>query len=108
MQLDKLTNKANIDKIMSSAKAYDEANALKQKLLAVGFVHSLSLYGVLNDKTTGKNEYRRIEVMSNVFWTGEIIELIYRFFQHMPPLKIYTIWIYGRVRQGLKYKGGWD
>ncbi len=108
MDRTELIDKANIDKIMSSAKAFDEANALKQKLLTAGFVHSLSLYGVLTDKTTGKNEYRRIEVMSNVFWTGEIVELIYRFFQHTPPLKVFTIWIYGRARQALKYKGGWD
>jgi hypothetical protein len=103
-----LTDDAQIVKLMNSAKAYDEANAIKEKAHAEGYVHALSLYGVLTDVTTGKSEYRRIEVMSNVFWTGDIIEHIHRFFRTLKPLKIYTLWLYDKQRHALKYVGGFD
>lgn len=106
--MQELTDKAVIAKLMQSAKSYDEANALKSKANAKGYVYALSFYGVLTDNTTGKSEYRRIEVVSNVFWTGEIIELIYRFFQKVKPPKIYTIWLYNKERRALSMVGAFD
>jgi hypothetical protein len=108
MQLDKLTDDAFIQKVMNSAKAFDEANAVKQRARDTGYVYALSLYGVLTDTTSGKSEYRRVEVLSNVFWTGEVVELIYRFFQKMKPAKVYTIWLYSAKRHGLLLVGGYD
>ena len=86
---------------MESAKAFDEANEVKSKAREAGYIHALSLYAVITDKETGHSEYRRIEVMSNVFWTGEIIELIYRFFQGFIPDRTYTIWLYNQQKEGL-------
>lgn len=108
MQLDKLTDDAFIAKVMQSAKAFDEANALKQRARDKGYVHALSLYGVLTDTISGRSEYRRVEVMSNVYWTGEIVELIYRFFQKIKPSKIYTIWLYNKNHKGLLLVGSYD
>jgi hypothetical protein len=108
MQIEKLTDEAFIAKVMQSAKAFDEANAVKQRARATGYVHALSLYGVLTDKTSGRSEYRRIEVLSNVFWTDKIVELIYRFFQKIKPAKTYTIWLYSEKHKGLLLVGVYD
>jgi len=103
-----LTDKAVIDKLMDSAKAKDEANTVKAYARKKGYVHALSLYGVLTDKETGRSEYRRIEVMSNMFWTGEIVERIYRFFRTVKPYKTYTIWLYDRERKSIALAGAYD
>jgi hypothetical protein len=108
LNMQDLTDKATIAKLMNSAKAYDEANALKDKARAKGYIHSLSLYGVLTDTATGKSEYRRLEVMSNIFWTQQIVELIYRFFKGFKPVKTYTIWLYNKDRKALSNVGGYD
>jgi hypothetical protein len=103
-----LTDQIAIDKVMNSAKSYNEANELKQKARARGYVFAMSLYGVLTDRTSGRSEYRRIEILSNLFWTGEIVELIYRFFMQTKPAKCYTIWLYNYERKGLLLIGAFD
>ena len=106
--MQELTDKTIIAKLMQSAKAFDEANSLKERARQKGYIPSLSLYGVLTDANTGKSEYRRIEIMSNIFWTGQIIELIYRFFKNIKPTKTYTIWLYNKDRKALLNIGGFD
>jgi len=108
VKLEQLTDDAFIKKVMNSAKASVEANAVKQHARDTGYIYSMSLYGVLTDTTTNKSEYRRLEVLSDVFWTGDAVELIYRFFQNMKPSKIYTIWLYSGRRRSLLLVGGYD
>ena len=103
-----LTDKTVIAKLMQSAKAHDEANLVKNYARKKGYIHALSLYGVLTDQTEGRSEYRRIEVLSNVFWTGEIVERIHRFFRTVKPSKTYTIWLYDRERKSIALAGAYD
>jgi hypothetical protein len=103
-----LTTQITIDKLMNSAKAANEAKIVKDYAAKKKYVYALSLYGVLTDRSSGRSEYRRIEVLSNVFWTGEIVELIYRFFQKIKPAKTYSIWLYDKQRRALGLAGAWD
>lgn len=93
MQFISLTDADTINKIMNSAKAFDEANALKAKARAAGYVNALSLYGVVQDADSMHAEYRRMEVYSKTFWSGRVIELLYRFFQSHVPTRVYTLWL---------------
>lgn len=108
MDLEELKTQAAIDKLMNSAKSLNEANVVKEYARKKGYVHALSLYGVLTDEVNKHSEYRRIEVLSNVFWTGEIVERIYRFFRSVKPSKTYTIWFYDKAKNSIGLAGAWD
>ena len=103
-----LTDKTVIAKLMESAKAKNDADTVKTWAHKKGYIHALSLYGVLTEQTERRSEYRRIEVLSNVFWTGEIVERLYRFFLKVKPKQTYTIWVYDRDRKSVALAGAWD
>lgn len=93
---------------MESAKAFVEANAVKERAHTEGYIHALSFYGVLTEIGSTHSEYRRIEVLSNVFWNSRIIELIWRFFKQFKPNKTYTIWLYNKERDAITQVGAYD
>jgi hypothetical protein len=99
--MNRLTNKEIIDKNMQSAMEANEAAEAKRAAAQYGYVHAMSLYGVITDAETGASEYRRIEVISNDIYNGRDIELIYRFFNAIKPAGTYTIWLYNKNTEAL-------
>ena len=85
-----------VKRYMESAKGCIEAKEVKDSLAPQGYTFVMSLYGALRDKETGRVTPRRIEILSQKMLNENDINLIYRWFQNMPPEKSYTIWIYNR------------
>lgn len=104
----RLTDKQVIEKEMASAMEINEANELKATAAHFGFKKQMSLYGVLTDTTTRKSEYRRIEVLSDGYYSKQDIEYIHRFFAEVKPASTYTIWIYHKSTESLALIGGFN
>lgn len=90
-----------VRKLMRSAKGAVEAQHWKKVLHDMGYVFAMSLYGVLTKFDGQRSEYRRIEIYSQALLTSEDVELIYRWFQTMHPMKTYTIWAYDHEEKRL-------
>lgn len=73
----------------------EQVQTVKRKYVKLGFVHQLALYGLLYNKETDKETYRRIDVMLNEPITQDAFTRIYDFFQVIKPPAPYSIWIYG-------------
>ena len=108
MQFISLTDADTINKIMQSAKAFDEANTLKARARDAGYIYALSLYGVIQDSVSMHAEYRRIEVYAKTFWSGRVIELLYRFFKTHIPTRVYTLWLVHDNPLEVKLLGAFD
>jgi len=91
-----------VRRFMNSAKGCIEAKKVKDQLEPLGYTFTMSLYGALRNKETGRVEPRRIEILSQELLGSEDIELIYRWMQKIHPQKAYTIWIYKREGNLLK------
>lgn len=83
-----------VRRLMASAKGSLEAKAIKEKAATAGFEFAMSLYGVLTNKETSRSEYRRIEILADKNLGSVDVELIYRWFQKVHPIKTYSIWLY--------------
>jgi hypothetical protein len=103
-----LTEPQQIDKAMRSAKAHNEANVVKDRLIKNGYYYTMSIYGVIwNDETT-RYEYRRIEVFLNGLPDQVDVEAIHNFFREVKPYRYYTLWAYNKQRQEIIMIKGFD
>jgi hypothetical protein len=91
-----------VRRLMNSAKGSLEAKALKDELHSLGYTYAMSLYGVLTNKETSRSEYRRIEILLDVSPNERIVNLLYRFFQVMKPIKTYSVWVYDHEVDSVK------
>ncbi len=95
----KLTERQQIDKAMNSAKAHNEANAVKDRLIKNGYYYTMSIYGVIWNDENKKYEYRRIEAFLNGMPTQIDVEAIHNFFRDIKPYQYYTLWAYNKERK---------
>jgi hypothetical protein len=103
----RLTDQEEIDRLDANWNVHREANFLKEACTRQGYRYTMSLYGVLRDKTSDRAEYRRIEVFSSVGFNSTLIELCYRFLQNFPPTEHYSIYIYDNTLEGLRFVRSW-
>jgi len=89
-----LRDPETVRRLMTSAKGALDARAVKEQLANIGYTFTMSLYGVLTNKVSGRSEYRRMEILSQKLLDAEDVELIYRWLQKLHPIKTYTIYIY--------------
>lgn len=84
----------------------DRSRRVKREWIERGFDEQMSLYGALHDPEIEKDFYLRIEILSDVPYTSEIVQSLYYFFQTvLPPMAKYTIWVYDGAREGVKLVG---
>ena len=74
------------------------SKSVKRKWIKEGYQYQISIYGVLTHVEAEESEYKRIEILSDVPWTEEIITLIYHFFHRFKPPAPYSIWLYNDER----------
>ncbi len=104
----RLTERQQILKAMNSAKAHNEANVIKDRLIKAGYYYTMSIYGVIWNPETTKHEYRRIEVFLNGMPDQIDVEAIHNFFNDIKPYQYYTLWAYNKRRQELIMIKGFD
>lgn len=93
---------------MSSAKAHNEANAVKDRLIKNGYSYTMSIYGVIWNPETQKHEYRRVEVFLNGYPAQVDAEAIHNFFRDIKPYQYYTLWAYNKQHKELIMIKGFD
>jgi len=89
-----LRDPETVRRLMNSAKGAVEARTVKEQLANIGYTFTMSLYGVLTNKASGRSEYRRMEILSQKLLDATDVELVYRWLQKLHPIKTYTIYIY--------------
>jgi hypothetical protein len=107
-RLKRLTDSELRRKLERQLSSHIEANKVKDQLMAKGYNYTVSLYGVLFNPETAKNEYRRIEVFLNSLPTRNNIESIYNFFNEIKPYFYYTIWAYNEQNTNIILIEGWS
>jgi hypothetical protein len=65
----------------------------KARLFKEGYVCQSSIYGNLV-RPDGERIYRRIEIVSRSFFTGDDYKKIHQFFTHFVPTSDYSLWRY--------------
>jgi hypothetical protein len=108
LKMKRLTEPQQIQKAMSSAKAHNEANTVKDHLWEAGYFYTISIYGVIWNPETKKYEYRRIEVFLNGYPDQIDVEAIHNFFRDVKPYQYYTLWAYNIKRKELIMIKGFD
>lgn len=88
--------------------ALNEARQVKTQAYALGYVHAISFYGVLDWLHIPHAEYRRIEVLSNSAYTPTILQQLMDFFSAVKPLRTYSIWLYTTETGDLMLTGEWE
>ncbi len=81
------------------------ARTKKREAIKLGYEFQLSLYGVVKNFKSGEDEYRRIEVLSNIPYDQEIFFSLYEFFSQVIPPSKYSIWRYDKVSGDIKSWG---
>lgn len=85
-----------------------QSRRLKRKYIKEGYDQQISFYGVIKNKEKDDREYRRIEILSNIFMTRELIDKLYYWFHEMIPPRPYTIWIYDVLKDSVAQVGAFD
>ena len=98
----RLTDEEEIERLNGIWNTNREACLAKTALLNQGYGYTMSLYGVVRDKTEGLAGYRRIEIYSDVAFGAQLIEYVYRFIQSFPPNKRYSIYVYDSKINGIR------
>lgn len=90
----KLTEQQFKDRVERSFKGHQEANKIKNFLESKGYKYTISLYGVVTNKTTKHSEYRRVEVFLNGYPEQIDVAGIQHFFEELIPYNYYSLWAY--------------
>jgi nitrogenase subunit NifH len=106
--MNRYTKQEQIERVNRQLQCHLAANEVKDKLLAEGFRYSVSLYGVIYNPETKKNEYRRIEVFMDKLPNRFSIEAIRNFFSEFKPYMYYTIWAYNSQLKEIVMVEGWQ
>jgi hypothetical protein len=91
-------------------REYESASSrtVKREWIKKGYVNQMSLYGVLTNTETKASEYRRIEILSNIPFTMEIVKLAADGIEYLKPPYKYSIWIYDKTMDGIKMVAHYD
>lgn len=81
---------------------------VKRQLIKEGYSHQLSMYGIVSEKENDESHFKRIEVLSNTPYTGDLIFLLYEFFKDMIVPDSYTIWRYDKDREAVALERGFN
>lgn len=104
----KLTETEFRNRVERAFQSHTKANKLKDFLQKEGFSYTMSLYGIVTDKTTKHSEYKRIEVFINGAPDQTDVAAINHFFEEIYPPKYYSIFVYNRESKEIGYLDGWD
>jgi len=99
--------KVEVEEIKRQAEL-SSSKRVKREWIKRGYSHQISFYGVLTDAETEESQYCRIEVLAENLYTFEEVFLIYHFFMTLKPMDSYTIWIYSRANEGIRYVGRYE
>lgn len=95
-------------KTEKNLKVHIEANKVKDILFKSNFWYTISLYAVINNPETKRNEYRRIEVFLNSYPNQYDVGAIHNFFKQFPAYNYYTIWAYDTISKEIVLIEGFD
>lgn len=104
----RLTSQEMRSKVERNLKTHLEANKVKDILFKSNFWYTISLYSVIWNPETEKNEYRRVEVFLNDYPKQIDVGAIQEFFKEFPAYKYYTIWAYDVVSKKIVLIEGFD
>lgn len=101
-----LTEQDFIERITRNINGHLEASGIKDNLKIAGYDYTISLYGVIYNSETERNEFRRIEVFINGSPAWQDTQAIIQFFREFKPFTYYSIWAYNKdVKQIVEIKG---
>ena len=84
------------------------SRTVKREWIKKGYANQMSLYGVLTNQDTEASEFRRIEILSDVPFTLEIVKGVSESLEYLKPPFKYTIWLYNHREDGIKMVAHYD